>query len=418
MKSHKGLLLPALLALAPSVFAAKDGPVVETNPFGSELVNLLYFDDSPVVLVQELQSTKIFRSPDAGKKWKELKDMHGLGIVRNPHDSKVAIILGEEVHHITYDQGENWSKFKTEWPPSPAGPVSWHAQDNKKVLIHEMEDCMMKPCLGRTYYTTDGFKSDPKVLIDERRMCQWAKGTERFLQDSDKHDDRILCISRGKYSDRSKDFRLLISDDYFKSAEEPVMSSGRTVQGMANMAAVKGYLVAAAKADHSSELSLYVTQDTETWTHAKFGMGKIEEDAYTILESTNYSIQVDVMTSKYTTMGSLYTSNSGGTHFTKNVDYTNRNADGFVDFEKIANIQGVVLVNLVENHNEVQKSGTSKKLKSRISFDDGRSFEALKIKDSKDELHLHSVTDLHNSGRVFSSLAPGMSWALATLANF
>jgi hypothetical protein len=43
-------------------------------------------------------------------------------------------------------------------------------------------------------------------------MCQWAKGAERFLEGQDKHNDRILCITRGKYSDRSKDFRLLISD--------------------------------------------------------------------------------------------------------------------------------------------------------------------------------------------------------------
>jgi hypothetical protein len=195
---------------------------------------------------------------------------------------------------------------------------------------------------------------------------------------------------------------------YFKDAEEPVMSSGRTVQGMANMAAVKGYLVAAAKSDHSSELSLYVTEDTETWHHAEFGDGKIEEDAYTILESTNYSIQVDVMTSKYTTMGSLYTSNSNGTYFTKNVENTNRNADGFVDFEKIANIQGVVLVNIVDNAEAVVKRGAPKKLKSRISFDDGRTFEELKVKGSGKELHLHSVTNLRNSGRVFSSPAPGI----------
>jgi hypothetical protein len=197
-------------------------------------------------------------------------------------------------------------------------------------------------------------------------------------------------------------------DSYFEDAEEPVMSSGRTVQGMVNMASVKGYLVAAAKSDHSSELALYVTEDTETWHHAKFGDGKIEKDAYTILESTNYSIQVDVMTSKYTTMGSLYTSNSNGTYFTKNVENTNRNADGYVDFEKVANIQGVVLVNIVDNAKAVQDKGQPKKLKSRISFDDGRTFEELKVKGSGKELHLHSVTNLHNSGRVFSSPAPGI----------
>ena len=83
------------------------------------------------------------------------------------------------------------------------------------------------------------------------------------------------------------------------------------------MASVKGFFVAAAKSDHSSELSLYATADTEKWHHAEFGDHKIEEDAYTLLESTNYSIQVDVMTSKYAVMGNLYTSNSNGTTLPK-----------------------------------------------------------------------------------------------------
>jgi hypothetical protein len=40
----------------------------------------------------------------------------------------------------------------------------------------------------------------------------WAKSSDRFLMDTDKLDDRIMCILPGKYSDRSKDFRLMISD--------------------------------------------------------------------------------------------------------------------------------------------------------------------------------------------------------------
>ncbi|KAG9188424.1 vacuolar protein sorting/targeting protein 10 [Alternaria panax] len=419
MKYLKGLLLPALLALASAAAAKKDEPLVKTTAFKNDLVNLLYFDDSGVALLQELETGSIWRSHDAGKGWKQIEDLHGLGIIKSPYDNKVALVLGEKKHWITYDQGENWNSFETELPPSPQIPVNWHAQDSKKILIHEIENCFTAPCLGRTYYTTDGFKSDPSILVDDRRMCQWAKGAERFLQGQDKHDDRILCITRGKYSDRSKDFRLLISDNYFKDEEEPVMSSGRTVQGMANMAAVKGYIVAAAKADHSNELALYVTQDTETWHHAQFGDHKIEEDAYTILESTNYSIQVDVMTSKYVDMGNLYTSNSNGTHFTKNMEHTNRNEGGYVDFEKIANIQGVVLVNTVDNWKQVEKSGQGKKLKSRISFDDGRSFEKLTVKGKKDtELHLHSVTNLHNSGRVFSSPAPGIVMGVGNTGDY
>jgi hypothetical protein len=187
------------------------------------------------------------------------------------------------------------------------------------------------------------------------------------------------------------------------------MSSGRTVSGMVNMASVKGYIVAAAKSDHSKELALYVTDDTDIWHRAEFGEGKIEEEAYTILESTNYSIQVDVMTSRHADIGSLYTSNSNGTYFTKNVEHTNRSPEGYVDFEKITNIQGIVMVNVVDNWEDINKNPLApKKLSSKISFDDGRTFEDLKVKGSDKKLHLHSVTNLRNSGRVFSSPAPGV----------
>ena len=212
MRYNIGLLLPALLALAPSIAAKKDAPLVETSEFKNELVNILYFDDSTVALLQELESGRIWRSKDAGKSWKQEKELNGAGILKNPYDNQVATVLGETNHWITYDQGDTWAPFKTELPPSPEAPLNWHATDNKKIMVNEIENCFTAPCLGRSYYTTDGFKSDPKLLIEDRRMCQWAKGSERFLMDSDKHDDRILCITRGKYSDRTKDFRLLISD--------------------------------------------------------------------------------------------------------------------------------------------------------------------------------------------------------------
>lgn len=228
MKYHKGLLLPALLALASSA-AAKDEPLVVPSPFSNELVNLMYFDDSGVALTQELETGNIWRSHDAGKGWEQIKDMRGLGILKSPFDNKVALVLSIDKHWITYDRGETWNSFTTDGPPSPGGPVSWHAQDNMKIMIHEIEDCFTAPCLGtvwalytilghhklthrQTWYTVDGFKSEPKLLVKDRRMCQWAKGSERFLEGKDKHDDRILCIAKGKHSNRSKDFRLLKSD--------------------------------------------------------------------------------------------------------------------------------------------------------------------------------------------------------------
>ncbi|KAF2750850.1 vacuolar protein sorting/targeting protein 10 [Sporormia fimetaria CBS 119925] len=410
MKYLKGILLPAILALASVAVGKKDKPVVETNKFDNELYNLFYFEDSEVAIASELETGVVWRSKNSGKDWKKL-DFKTLAVIRNPFDSNVAIALGELEHHITFDRGDSWREFETQYDPSFTGAaVSFHATDNKKILYHAREN--MFTGIGATYYTEDGFKSKPKRLREDRKMCIWAKGTERFLQDSDmsdKFDSRVLCITTGKYSERSKDMRLLISDKYFQDGDEhePVMSSGRTVSGMANMAAVKGYIVAAAKSDHSEELALYVTDDTDVWHQAEFGEGKIEQDAYTILESTNYSIQVDVVTSRDAWVGSLYTSNSNGTYFTKNVEHTNRDRDGYVDFEKISNIQGIVMVNIVDNWKDVNRR-TEKKLKSQISFDDGRSFQDLRVKGSDKKLHLHSVTNLHNSGRVFSSPAPGL----------
>lgn len=260
----------------------------------------------------------------------------------------------------------------------------------------------------QTWYTEDGFDT-LHLLHASRKMCSWAKTHERFTTGSKSRDQNlVICIVEGKYSHRIKDYRLVMSDDYFRNNEvEPEMADGRTVSGMVNMAAVKGYIVAAAKSEGTDELALYVTDDASTWHRAEFGEHKLEEDAYTILESTNYSIQVDVKPSKRSEMGVLFTSNSNGTYFTRNIEHTNRNDYGLVDFEKITDIQGIVLVNTVANWEEVEKSWFADKVvKSSISFDDGRTFQDLKV--GKERLHLHSVTDQRNSGKVFSSPAPGL----------
>jgi hypothetical protein len=219
----------------------------------------------------------------------------------------------------------------------------------------------------------------------------------------------VLCVVEGKYSSWQKDNRLLLSSDFFDKSEiEPTIYEGRTVAGIINVAAVKGYIAVAAKSEGTTELAMYVTDDAMTWHRAEFGNHKLEENAYTLLESTNYSIQVDLMTSSTSApMGALFTSNSNGTYFTKNIEHTNRNHQGYVDFEKIQNIQGIVLVNVVDNWEEVENDFMAdKKIKSKISFDDGREWRSLKV--GSEELHLHSVTDQRNIGRVFTSPAPGI----------
>ena len=100
-------------------------------------------------------------------------------------------------------------------------------------------------------------------------------------------------------------------DGYLRSFARsiaPGVSPGPGLDSL-NMAAVKGFIVAAAKAQGSSELALYVTHDTDTWHRAEFGDHRIEEDAYTLLESTNYSIQIQVTPDGDVDLGVLFSSN-------------------------------------------------------------------------------------------------------------
>jgi photosystem II stability/assembly factor-like uncharacterized protein len=417
----------AVLGLSLSVLA-KDGPEISEKQFPAPPINLFYFDDSETVLVLDPDHQTVYRSTDAGEEWDVVEEIPkgNVGyILPNPHDSSVAIAMGLKTKHwITYDRGKNWRSFETSEAATvdmSKEPFSFHATDNKRILFHGQEDCLFgDACVGKTYYTTNGFQdSDMSLVHGRRKNCIWAKANPQFDTGSDKTDaSRIICIVEGKYSPLMKDYKLIVSDDYFKTEREPAMAGGREIRGFISMAAVKGFVVAAAKSFGSRELGLYVTTDGSQWHRAEFGDHRVEEDAYTILESTNYSIQVDVMTQRFSNMGSLFTSNSNGTYFTKNVEHTNRNRFGIVDFEKIHNIQGIVLINQVDNWEEVDQplSLARKEIKSRISFDDGRTWEPLKV--GKDDLHIHSVTEQHNSGRVFSSAAPGIVMGVGNTGKF
>ena len=272
-------------------------------------------------------------------------------------------------------------------------------------------------------YTTDGFSSDAKFLRADTSGCHWAKSSAVFATgDADFDKDRILCVVKGRFSPWRKDYRLLISDNFFRDGQEfePELEPGRTVQGIVNMAIATKYLIVAASAEGTDEMALYISDDTIKWHRAIFPHDhKLTEKAYTVLEGTNYSIQIDVMNSRpITPMGVMLSSNSNGTYFSRNIEHTNRNYDGYVDFEKVSGIQGIFLVNTVKNFEAIEQSGKNedKQLTTEITFDDGRTFQKLKLGD--EELHLHSVTWLTNSGRVFSSPAPGLIMGIGNTGDY
>lgn len=429
------LLFLQVLWLIP-VFA-KDKPEINRSKLDGFPNGLFYFEDSNTILLLNRKSRVVQITTDAGVHWKpidEVKKGHAWDILPHPFDKNVAYILGGETQHwVTKDQGKEWKMFETEAPPFGI-PMSFHASDPDKVIIHVLNCRSFTQCDELDYYTTDGFESKPSLLREDTKNCVFADSTPQFKENGDGHPkDRIICIVLGRLSSLgrmnspwSKDHRIVVSDNFFKDKEEmePKLDGSHSVKGIIKMAVVKGFILAAAKAENTVELALYVTKDAKNWHRAEFpSEHRLNEDAYTILESTNYSIQVDVMTTDPPSpMGVLFTSNSNGTYFTKNIGHTNRNKFGNVDFEKIQGVQGIFLVNTVENYKKIEeqarlgRGSEEKKVQTKISFHDGRYFRP--IKSEGDDLHLHSITDISNFGKVYSSPAPGLVMGVGNTGEY
>ncbi|EMT62028.1 Vacuolar protein sorting/targeting protein 10 [Fusarium odoratissimum] len=409
-----------------AVAAKQDKPTVDASVAKHPPLNLNYFEDSDVVVFQDIEERNIWRSEDAGKTWAQVPDIPDRSatfLYLHPFDSNSAFVLTKDrKHYKTEDRGKSWSEFNSGTMPSAFQPdtLVFHAGDPKRIIFNGM-NCDGIFCDEETTYTIDGFKT-VQQLRPSTSGCWWAKANREFTTgDAELDKTRILCIVTDPLSLFKTSQKLCVSDNFFAKGSggkfdefEPSLDGQRDVTGVVNIAAVKSFILLASSSAGSDEMTLFVTSDAQFWHRAMFPTDdshdhshKINQEAYTVLESTNYSIQVDVMTSHPSTpMGVIFTSNSNGTYFTENIPYTNRNVKGHVDFEKISGIQGIFLVNTVENGKDVDAKNARKVVVTQITFDDGRTFEPVKA--GQDRIHLHSMTDIDNIGRIFSSPAPGL----------
>jgi hypothetical protein len=152
------------------------------------------------------------------------------------------------------------------------------------------------------------------------------------------------------------------------------------------------------------------------FAHADFGSNYPVQDGYTILESTTGNVFIHMIQSTLigAEHGTIFKSNWNGTFYHKVIETVNQNRNGYVDFEKIAGLNGTMIVNQIKNPDELPK-GSAKKLISLMSYDDGETWKRLPapLKDSNGKfyrcekncyLNLHAFTERHDRRDTYSSV--------------
>lgn len=417
-------ILVSSLMWAGAVVAKPDTPTMSVHTFDNPPTALKYFRGSDDVLYHDPFEKVLYKSDDAGASWAkvdQIPDGDAYMLVMHEFEPHRAYALGDHnQHYYTEDNGKTWGVFNSLADTSVFQDdiLRFHAGDPDRIIFNGML-CKGIFCEEVTTYTTNGFKQPvDDVMRHDTSGCWWAKSAPAFTTGDEELDkNRILCVVKDSISIFKEDQRLIMSDDYFREKDgaiqefEANMEASKSVLGVTNIAVVKKFLLAAAAAPGTDEMALYVTTDTVTWNRAMFPLSHghtVNQGAYTVLESTDYSLQIDVMNTRpLNPMGVMFTSNSDGTYFIENLEHTNRDDRGLVDFEKITGIQGIFLLNKVENGEEVEDDVFAERdVVTEITFDDGRTFEEVRAGDER--IHLHSITEITNIGRAFSSPAPGL----------
>ena len=236
--------------------------------------------------------------------------------------------------------------------------ISFHKTDPHKYIWYG-GDCGGKlfDCEISAYITKDDGQSFDK-LLDNVVTCDFVSP---FLEEEKvKNKDLIYCTVRNK----SGTLKLVSSTTNFKDSK----TLHENIVGYA----ISGKFVIVASIDEKAKsLKAKVTVDGETFADADFphNFHVAAQEAYTVLDSVSQAVFIHITTNneRGKEYGSILKSNSNGTDYVLSLDRVNRNEVGYVDYDRIEGIEGLMIANVVsDTGNSKEKS-----LKTKMTHDDG-----------------------------------------------
>ncbi|KAK9328304.1 hypothetical protein V1520DRAFT_346352 [Lipomyces starkeyi] len=374
-------------------------------------------------------------SEDHGATWKEVVNSNDiLAIYPHPHiTNAVYLITNTTEILVSTDFGKTFKLLKT--PTAPAlysqFPIlSFHKDHPDWLIWHGQADCSNPPgCPTQTHYSHNNGNSWTPLMSDVEQ-CMFVVGLQKPTD-----ENLIFCGREVKISGPRTFVQLVSSTDYFKDAKNENVH----FQDIIAFALQNDFLIVATLVD-GVDLRMDVSVDGATFDHAHWPPSfKVErEQAYTILDTSTKAIVLHVTVSGQhgAEYGTILKSNSNGTSYVTSIENANRNEYGFVDFEKMQGIEGISIVNIVSNPKEAV-GGDRKNLRSKITFDDGASWQFLAPPsvDSTGKatgcttagedcsLNLHGYTERHDVRDTYSSasavgLMVGVGNVGSSLTNF
>ncbi|GAB1518497.1 vacuolar protein sorting/targeting protein PEP1 [Rhizoctonia solani] len=382
--------------------------------FKRPIVGNWHFQKAGTILVQ-LDDGTVHQSSNEGYSWTQLVNgEYIIAVYMHLYaDDRAYLITNKDKLYYTTDTAQQWLALDLPAPPNQfgLGLLSFHPLQSDWLIYTGQTDCGSDKsnCHVEAYYTLNHGRTWTSI---EKyvKTCTWARTANLRI---DQH--LILCESyRDKKGNQlsfaNNPLEFIEGSEYFKNKR-------KMFDNVVGFAKFSEYLLVAEVKGQSNALDLQVSLDGRSFAMGKFPPGmSVDNHAYTVLESSTDSVFLHVTMSdkRGAEWGNVLKSNSNGTYYGLSLEAVNRNAQGYVDFEKLVGLDGIAVMNIVANTKEVEHTG-KKKLQTRISHNDGGTWKKL-VPPPKDSLgqnyecsgtncalHIHGYTERYDARAKYSS---------------